>query len=236
MYYLRCRIGSDRFCQHVAHTGSKPVPRAYCTIVLAIASFIIYCGSISPRLQHQSLAPAGQLYRTLTCHFAHWSGNHLAWSLGAFVVLGTICERRSRVTFLTCMLTAAIMIPAALRTFQPGLTAYRGLSGIDSALFFLAALPLAAQSNRNGRDKWLACATVMVFFGAKLVYEQLAAAPIFAYSSEAFVPVPLAHLTGAIVGILCLCGFELASALLRTLRGVNHSANARPATGQRGIR
>jgi rhomboid family GlyGly-CTERM serine protease len=235
MYYLRSRIGSDRFCQHVTHTGSKPVPRPHCTIVFAIASLVIYCGSISPRLEHQSPAPAGQLYRTLTCHFTHWSGNHLAWSLGAFVVLGTICERRSRVGFLICILCAAIMIPKVLRTFQPGLSTYRGLSGIDSALFLRAALPIAADGHWKGRAKLLGPTTVIALFAAKLVYEQLSAAPVFAHSSGAFVPVPLAHLTGAIIGVLCYCGFDLAPALLPMGRRQCHLPNARPAAGQRGI-
>src|SRR5690348_1672783 len=56
------------------------------------------------------LAPSA---RSFTCHLAHYSASHLAWSLGAFALLGTICELRDRRRFCLCLVASAIAIPMA---------------------------------------------------------------------------------------------------------------------------
>ena len=137
----------------------------------------------------------------LTCHLAHYSLSHLAWSLGAFALLGSVCELRGRPRFCLCISTAAIAIPIGLAIFQPSLEHYRGISGIDSALFFLLAVEIV--QTEWGRRRGLAGVAILLTlaFVAKILFESMTGSAVFADSTAgAFVPAPLAHLIGAAVG------------------------------------
>jgi hypothetical protein len=144
------------------------------------------------------LAPSA---RSFTCHFAHYSASHLAWSLGAFGLLGTICELRDRCRFCLCLIASAVAIPMALNVFQPSLHHYRGISGIDSALFFLLAVGIMhAEAHTRPALAHIAAVLIVAFF-AKMLFEQFTHSTVFADSTGgAFVPAPVAHIAGALIG------------------------------------
>ena len=188
-------------------TGTKPRSGfsgfPLLTLAIVAATILVTAPSLGSSLQYDNRRFVHQPWRILACHLTHWSLNHLGWSLAAFIVLGTLCEFRDRFRYTACLLASATLIPLTLRLLQPSLATYRGLSGIDSALFFLAAIPLARERWRDNRRTALAACLLLAGFFAKTAFEAMTGRAAFARSAGAFVPVPLAHLVGAIIGAAC---------------------------------
>ena len=89
----------------------------------------------------------------------------------------------------------------ALTLFQPSLHHYRGISGIDSALFFLLAVGIMHAEAQTRPALACVVAILIVAFVAKMLFEQFTHSAVFADSTGgAFVPAPIAHITGAIIG------------------------------------
>jgi hypothetical protein len=121
-----------------------------------------------------------------------------------FMVLGATLELRSRRALAFNVIGSAAAISAALWLLHPEVAEYRGLSGIDSALFLNVALVLLfeAHNRRQALLSW-ALGLLLVGFTAKLGNEMASGATLFVDSSEAgFTPLPLVHAVGAAVGIL----------------------------------
>jgi rhomboid family GlyGly-CTERM serine protease len=165
------------------------------------------------RLEYERTAiAAGQWWRILTCHWAHFSADHLMWDVGAFALLAALCERRNRAALIRCVVVSAILIPAAVWVFLPQLQSYRGLSGIDSALFVLLAVDLLRGHARKSGQRGVATGVgaVLVLFVGKIAVELVSGQTVFVDSGAAgMVPVPLAHLAGAGAGFLCSVSFKL---------------------------
>jgi len=176
------------------------LPWITATVVgLSVAAFVIgFDPSFEFRLvPHTIVSPLS----VFTCHLAHYSPSHLVWSLGAFALLGAVCESRDRVRFFLCLITSAIAIPVALSVLQPALHRYRGISGIDSALFFLLAVSVVRTEAPTRPLLARAAIVLMAAFVAKMLFEQLTQSAVFANSAAAnFVPAPIAHITGAFIG------------------------------------
>lgn len=140
----------------------------------------------------------GEWWRVLSGHLAHFSTNHLAWDVGVLLVLGGMCEAESRGRTLAALLVSSLGITAALWWWQPGLTIYRGLSGLDSALFGLLAGRLLHRPQKIARFTGaLALLVVLAKSGCELRTD----ATVFA-SGEGYAPVPLAHVLGVVGGLL----------------------------------
>jgi rhomboid family GlyGly-CTERM serine protease len=146
-----------------------------------------------------------ELWRLLTSHFTHWSGDHLFWDALAFAVLGWLCERNGLGSFLRCVGVSAFLIPLTLWFALPQMTTYRGLSGIDSALFALLATRVVREAacEKNGLKLGVA-GIVSVGFAAKVAFELSTGTTLFVdTAARGLIPVPLAHVIGGIVGIAC---------------------------------
>lgn len=154
----------------------------------------------------------GQFWRLVTCHVTHCNWEHLFWDAAMFALLGTLCERHGRAAWSACCLVSSLVIACAVLTWQPEIALYRGLSGIDTALFVLFAIDVSAD-RWNGRD-WKSLAVIsalLIGLVGKTAFEAATGATLFVDNSAAgFVAVPLAHLagalTGAIIGFLGLMG------------------------------
>ena len=144
----------------------------------------------------------GQWYRLLTCHLTHWSFDHLSWDVVPFLGIGAACLLRPVKAFWTTLLVATITITLAVHVATP-LETYRGLSGIDSALFGLLAIGLLKDAFRTrDRTRLLLVGFGILAFGAKTISECLTGTAVFADSASAgFVAVPLAHAVGFGVGL-----------------------------------
>jgi len=146
---------------------------------------------------------AGEYWRLLTGHFTHWNNDHLTWDVLMFVLLGSLIERRSRACLGLVVYPSAAVISAAIWFAQPGIQRYRGLSGVDSALFAFAALMLYDEID-VGRQKLprKLLALLAAAFALKVLWEIATGATLFVDSSAAgFTPLPLAHAVGGCVGV-----------------------------------
>jgi rhomboid family GlyGly-CTERM serine protease len=137
-----------------------------------------------------------ELWRVITCHFTHWSYEQLAWDALAFTSLAFACARRNRRAFHATLLASALLVPLAVLAFAPHITAYRGLSGLASAMF---ALLLALEWRRLTWPVML----LATGFAAKLAFETVTGGAVFVSDMGGdVVSVPVAHLAGALIGAI----------------------------------
>ncbi len=157
------------------------------------------------------VSPIDQIVSLFGCHLLHWSSEHLFWDLGMFALLGAICERISRRTFAVVLVLSAVFIPPLVGIYEPAVETYRGLSGLDTAIFGMAVVHFLIEKLRE-RDKTGSFINLGLLIGmvGKIVHEMISGSTIFV-ESTGFSPVPIAHVVGAIIGILAgiWIGFQL---------------------------
>ncbi len=207
------------------------------SLLLGVMAVVIYLvPNIAQHLQYDTTAIAsGELWRVVTCHITHWSLDHLVWDVGALLVLGALSEVPYRRAFAWCVTVSTLLIPLAVWMLMPELNAYRGLSGIDSALFVLLAVMMLGESLTARQYGWTAlCTTVLLAFAGKVGYEYIAETTLFVNSAEAdMIPIPLAHVVGGLVGGACAAYASLASRETRgeTCSGTTRSSGTGTASG-----
>jgi rhomboid family GlyGly-CTERM serine protease len=141
------------------------------------------------------------VWRFFTAHLTHFGEDHLRWDLLAFIVLGALAERISRSAFFITAGVSAAVITAGVWLAQPQFATYRGLSGIDSALFGFVVADLLATGFRERHGFSIAVGgLVLAGFAAKCTYELATGDTVFVEAGGAFAPVPLAHLLGMTAG------------------------------------
>jgi len=175
-------------------------------VVITAACLVMAFPSLVDLLEYNRSAVAeGELWRIATCHLTHWSLEHLFWDVAALLFLGFVIEQDKRRRLLTCMGLSAVLIPLAVHTWLPELPTYRGLSGIDSAVFMLLAITVLIDSWDRRDWGWsLVCMAVMGGFAAKTGFEFVTGTTLFVNATAAeMLPVPLAHVIGAGIGALC---------------------------------
>ena len=177
------------------------------TLALSVAAVVVHTlpPAIDATVQFERTAlAAGEWWRLITCHFTHWSPDHFAWDFMMFALLGGACEVTSRRRTLVTFGISTLAIPLAVLLWQPQLQAYRGLSGLDSALFGLLAVDLLWEKLAESDSRSIAAiALLIVAFIAKTGFETVTGSAVFADSARGgFVPVPLAHLVGFLVGAI----------------------------------
>jgi hypothetical protein len=146
--------------------------------------------------QWLELRPDASALRFLSCHFTHWTFEQLAWDAIAFTALSIACARRNVRTTQATLLASVLLIPVAVLALAPEVGAYRGLSGLASAMF---ALLLAFERRRL---TW-PVVTLAVLFAVKLAFEGVTGGTVFANDlGHDVVSVPVAHLAGALVGAI----------------------------------
>ena len=175
------------------------------TIALSLAALALWAipGGAAAMQYDRAALGAGELWRSITGHWTHWSTDHLIWDLLVFAVFGALLENRSRRAFAAIVAGSALAISAAVWLGAPQLQFYRGLSGIDSALFaaFFAQLLHDARRERSLLQAVVPALALLGFVG-KSAYELATGATLFVAASPAFAAVPLAHLVGAVLGTL----------------------------------
>jgi rhomboid family GlyGly-CTERM serine protease len=140
-------------------------------------------------------------WRLFTCHLLHWSNEHLFWDVAVFAVLGAGCELRSLRRYAWTLILTAIAVPLCVMYWAPDVGSYRGLSGIDTALFGLFVSDLIQQRIKD-RDRAGTTFYAMLLFGlfGKICFELISRENVFV-SDTSFTPVPIAHLVGAGIGL-----------------------------------
>src|SRR5205814_7957618 len=126
----------------------------------------------------RSAIAAGEAWRLLTGHWTHWSLEHLFWSGGAFLLLAGLFRGSAR-RVLGCVALSALAVSAAV-WMGTDLQLYRGLSGIDSALFMMVAVDLMREKARERRFAWLIVTLALVAgFVMKVGYEWSTGGAVF---------------------------------------------------------
>jgi rhomboid family GlyGly-CTERM serine protease len=179
--------------------------RAPITLGLTLVSLLLFAlPGMSEALQFERLSLAqGELWRLATGHLTHWSLDHLFWDGLMFAALGFVCEMRDRWRFLWCVGLSGAVISLGLWLGTPQIATYRGLSGIDTALFALLAVSLLREKWRERAWGWAACAMVLILAClGKIAFEAVTGNLLFVDPSagSAFLPLPWVHAAGAIVG------------------------------------
>lgn len=147
---------------------------------------------------------AGEWWRLITGHFAHFGLAHAAWNcavvLAAALWLERLAPRRARVFWLS----APPVLGLTLLVGAPALQTYAGLSGVATGLVALLALELWPRS-RIDRGFAAALAGLLVL---KLAAECVPAEPLFVrFDDTSIRPVPLVHAAGTIWALICgWCG------------------------------
>ena len=191
------------------------------TLGVSIFSLALLCSpNLSAILQlDREAVAAGQLWRVVTGHLTHWNLEHLFWDGVVFAVLGVLCERQQRVRFLLCLTAAAVLISASVWLLLPELSTYRGLSGLDTALFTMLSVGVFAEKWAAREWRWVTLiAGLMIGLGLKVTFEVFTGGTMFVDATAAnFQPVPLAHVVGAVTGVVVamLPDVRLRSAPLR---------------------
>jgi rhomboid family GlyGly-CTERM serine protease len=171
------------------------------TLAISAGALLAYfVPGLAALLIYERVAIAhGELWRLVTGNLVHLSNTHLAYDLAAFLISGTIIEIRGYRPFAMLCLSAAMLIGVAIFVFAPELNYYGGLSGVVTAA--VAYLCLHGVTEK-GTWLWL-CAVTMAVLAAKFWIEMaLGNSLLLTVSTEAFVPVPLSHLIGAVTALL----------------------------------
>lgn len=146
----------------------------------------------------------GHLYQLFTAHFTHWSFDHFLYDTLTFVGLGYLCLKLQIKEIARVLLISTLLISFGFLALHPELIAYRGLSGVDSALFSLALITCirqAYQDRNTARLKLMGFFTVG--FILKTIYELTTGTAFFvADPNTTFTPLASAHLIGAMVGLV----------------------------------
>ena len=129
-------------------------------------------------------------WRLFTGHLVHWSFDHLAWDLAVFVGLGVACELQSRRRTAAAVALAALAIALGTPLLAPGLTTYRGLSGLDAALFSLLAGRCLRRASPSARA---AGALALLALAGKIGWELATGVPLFLTGTPGVAVVPAAH-------------------------------------------
>jgi rhomboid family GlyGly-CTERM serine protease len=164
---------------------------------LAAVSLFLLVGPAEPLLFTRGELGPLALLSLLTCHLAHWSLEHVLWDAAVFALVGSWCERLDRRAFAAFLGIAAVAIPPIVLLARPEITSYAGLSGLDVGALVLA---VGLSLRRGDLRRQLPVLLLGVGVVAKVVYELLAGHTMLFDSSADFVPLPLAHLIGALVG------------------------------------
>lgn len=148
----------------------------------------------------------GQLWRIFTCHFCHFNLEQLFWNGLATLVGVLLLIRLDPAGLRSATLGAMVAIPCTVGLLAPDLATYRGLSGLASAIYVLAGVRLLETAPHRARQVRLIQLLLAGFLG-KCAYEYLTGSTVFVHDTGgAYLPVPVAHLAGGLVGLAVALG------------------------------
>ena len=188
----------DRVVRAGCHFGAPLL-----LVAVSVALFFVP-GALETLRYDRAAVAAGEGWRIVTSQFVHAGTEHLAWDVAATLALGLAVAARSVRRFLLIVGASALAIPLAVHAALPGLDTFCGLSGIASALFASYAVTTVAAGVRDRR--WGLVVTTSIVgaaFAAKLAFEATTGAAVFVdLDANSLVPVPMAHLLGAAIGVV----------------------------------
>lgn len=168
------------------------VPSGITAIMLTLMFFPAFSAALELRLDRVFYLPSW-----LTCHLVHYSWRHFAFDAAVFQILGTVVVLQGGMRRLLAVCAAALLaVPLAVPLLSPELTAYRGVSGIDTALVAAAAVHLLKDRVLPVR---MAAVAVLAGILLKSCFEYQSGLCLFA-GVDIFEPVASAHVAGMLSG------------------------------------
>lgn len=215
--------------------------RPYLTLVIAALALLIHLAGMDAWLQWTSAVTCElssvlmYALTTFTAHLTHWHTEHLLWNVLTLVVLGAMIEQHTRWGLLACVMVSAAAIIAALQWMSHETLMYRGLSGIDSGLFVMAAVLMMVRA--TSKRSLILPGVALAAFAGKSLYECISGRLLFV-SPDGFLPCPLSHVVGGCTGLLAaavwlthrLLKHELLS-LVKCMNAVTAGPNTRRRQG-----
>jgi rhomboid family GlyGly-CTERM serine protease len=186
----------------IINKAVRRAPRASLLLTLAAGIIHLFYSLRIQLLYDRSALVIHELWRLLTCHWVHLSGDHLFWSAMTFLGLGSLCELMDKGKYYATVAVSAFLIPVTIWWGMPDLIIYGGLSGLDCALYALLMVMLIKREIRSRSPVWVAIFSLLLAgLIAKITYETVTGLTIFVSNAHSImVPVPLAHLVGGLVG------------------------------------
>jgi rhomboid family GlyGly-CTERM serine protease len=177
----------------------------YISILMGgIASFIFFTANLNNYLQYERISiENGQIWRFLTGHFTHWNLDHFTWCIIVLIASGIPCEQFCRKGYIFNLVISSLLIPVFIWHLNPEMIIYRGSSGLSSSIFLFGAMWLILDCFKNNDWKILGLSVLAILlFCGKISFEYINNTTLFVQSQELFVPAPLAHFTGGLIGII----------------------------------
>ena len=190
-------------------------------LITFFAIIIFYCPELNNFLQYNITAINNyELWRLITGHFTHWNFEHLFWDLLMFAIFGKLVYKNNPKAFMFIIIFTPLLTSVATIILNPSMHFYRGLSGIDTALFAYAAIAINQAYRRKYREmltikptcgikrnkyKWQLIEAIpigmLILLILKTCFELYTGTNLFV-SSKTFSPAPLAHLAGLFTGLI----------------------------------
>ncbi len=168
----------------------------YCSALLALL-----CQLEPEFLQYDRQSPL-EFWRLYTAHFVHWDLNHLCWDLLLYISIGLLLIKEDPRVFGVNLFLSPILISMTLWIAEPEMLYYRGISGLDAALF--TSLAILWINKGDTVFIWLGILQ-LVLISSKILYELNTHETLFT-DSQSYVVIPTAHLAGALSAcIITLC-------------------------------
>lgn len=178
-------------------------------LLAACAVLVALSPAVQDNLQYDRAAVVeGEIWRLVTAVVVHWNADHLRWDLLAFVLCGSVGEILHRRGYVFTVITAAVVGGVFVHGFLPECAAYRGISGVNSALLVFVAVGSLARATYSpvNRAARVAAMFALVAFAAKTTLELTTGASVVDAASAGFRSLPSVHVCGAIVGAAVAAG------------------------------
>lgn len=191
---------------HVFWIGIQGARRRAGASLLAgcIACLAFFIPAVSSHLQYdRDRIGAGEIWRLFTSHWTHWSAEHLFWDLAVFVVFFLWSLRiHARYTWIL-LGSASLIIPCGIYWLLPGMSYYRGLSGLDTALFVFVVMHwMRIMKQRDDRAGRILILFTLAGLGLKIALEAITGEAVCVTNMAPHVMVvPLAHVIGVLIGL-----------------------------------
>ena len=191
----------------LAHTARRWPIAALCGGFAAVLLHL-QPDHVASLLEYQrSAVSRGEVWRLFTGNWVHADGSHLVFDVVAFAATAAMAERLNRWWTIGCIVVSSLFITGIVHASLPALSTYRGLSGVDAALYAFVVTTWAIQATEKKDRRALAVAgLLMSAIFVKFVYELTTGQAVFVNQvTTGTVVVPLAHCAGALVGSVCAC-------------------------------
>ncbi|MCK5843516.1 MAG: rhombosortase [Victivallales bacterium] len=174
--------------------------------LVVIISLVTANDSLTVALQFDRVAIVDhwQLWRLVTCHMTHWSGDHWFWDITAFLVAGLAMLRISPKRLWALLAFSFWFISLWILFFNLEVLLCRGLSGVDMAMFVFLALSLARRFAQEKQWPRMAAAILLLLaLTAKLAYEHFSGDMLFVCGEGKGTLLISAHIAGILSGVIC---------------------------------